>query len=71
MHDVNDMPGMVFEFLGNKALKNYSRCCRSSAAKSAGALEEGKRIYFIERFTVEAMKKAFKDYTEDGPRPDT
>ena len=62
---------MVAEFIVKKDLKNWSCCSRRHYVKSVVALEEGKRRYFIKRFTVEAMKKAFKDFTEDGPSPDS
>ena len=67
MHDGNDMAGMVAEFIVKKDLKNWSCSSRTHAANSVVALEEGKRRYFIKRFSVEARKKAFKDFTEDGP----
>ena len=70
MQDANYMAGMVAEFIVKKDLKNWSCCSRTSAAKSAVALEEGKRRYFMNRFTVEAMKKAYGDYTDFGSRPE-
>ena len=65
------MAGMVAEFIVKKDLKNWSCSSRTHAVNSVVALEEGKRRYFIKRFSVEARKKAFKDFTEDGPSPDS
>ena len=69
MHDGNDMAGMVAEFIVKKDLKNWSCSSRTHAVNSVVALEEGKRRYFIKRFTVDAMKKAFKIFTESAFTP--
>ena len=71
MHDGNDMAGMVEEFIDKKDLKNWSCCSRRHYVKSVLALEEGKRRCLIKRFTVEAMRTAFKDFAEAVLKPDS